>query len=246
MPPQHKDSAEPNSASSAPAPAPRKRGRPPGPNPTPRGHLAVKAGLLRPKVEAAAKASGLSLSDWLKRAIVRELAIAGLPAVNATAPQPRPLDPTSRDLQPLITPTERDAQTAGTRPPGKPLRLQLDPPTAERLEAYRQRGHFRSRPAALRFALHAATAADAIDVAPLAAAVAALIKASADIGPIGNNLNQIARALNAAVGQVGQRELDHLNIFMPEVQRHLARASQVAHLLDAFITPQRPKKAANR
>lgn len=204
-----------------------------------RHQVVVDAGPLREAAERAAQAAQTTLSAWVRNAIANELA-AGQTG-HRTPPQP-----SRQPIPPLITPAERDAQTAGTRPPGKPLRLQLDPPTAERLEAYRQRGHFRSRPAALRFALHAATAADAIDVAPLAAAVAALIKASADIGPIGNNLNQIARALNAAVGQVGQRELDHLNIFMPEVQRHLARASQVAHLLDAFITPQRPKKAANR
>lgn len=218
---------EPPAAAPKPPRPKRKQQRP--------NHLVVDAGPLREAAARAAEAAQTTLSAWVRNAIANELA-AGQ-SVQRTPPQP-----SRQPIPPLITKDERAAQINRTKDTGKPLRLQLDATTAERLEAYRRRGNFRSRPAALRFALHAATTPEAIDVAPLKAAVAALIKSNSEIGPIGNNLNQIARALNTAMGRVAQRELDHLNVFMPEVQRHRERAARVANLLAAFITPHKPPK----
>lgn len=169
------------------------------------------------RLQAAAAALGLTPSQWTLELIQRELASAKPPAKKSEPPTP--------------TPTQ-------------PARLVLDPELTQLLNAIKDQGQFRSRPAVLRMLLRsyngqAPTPMKPIDAAPLKDAVAALMRSNHELLPIGTNLNQIAKQLNALQGVFTTANAKQLTVFAGEVRAHVAKAARVAADLGALLTPHR-------
>lgn len=170
---------------------------------------------LSAQLRAAAASRHCTPSQWTRELIQREL------AASSTSPAP--------------------AQHEG---PGKSARLALDPELTALLNHIKTQGQFRSRPAALRMLLRAhagqpATANTPIDAAPLKDAVAALMRSNHELVPIGTNLNQIAKQLNALQGVFTTANAKQLTTFAGEVRAHVVKAARLGAELRALLTPHK-------
>lgn len=189
---------------------------------------------LRARLDAAAAASGRSPSQLTRELLARSLAQVDAGEA-ASAPQP----------------------PSGTHAPGAGRRIELDAALSAQLDAYKARGGFRSRPAAIRFALETATQyrksqaarvsepkpapsagqIEPLDPAWLKDATQTLIQSNSALQPIGNNLNQIARSLNAMPGLLNGNDAKAIADAQKLIREHVEQAARLVYALRTYITP---------
>lgn len=200
---------------------------------------------LRARLNAAAAASGRSPSQFTRELLTRSLAHPG------------------GQRQPSIAEDAASLPNTGpvpTSPAGVGRRIELDHDLAAQLDAYKERGGFRSRPAAIRFALETATQYRKAAAAPAASAPAAeaapategfepldpawlkdatqvLIQSNSALQPIGNNLNQIARSLNAMPGLLNANDAKAIADAQKQIRAHVEEAARLVYSLRTYITP---------
>ena len=181
---------------------------------------------LSARVRAAAAAGGRTPSEWTRELLKRELA---QDAVSA--------DPGHQQLH-----SGPEASSAAT-----PGRLVLDAELASLLQQVQTQGHFRTRPAALRLVLRhfigqgSTPAAEPVDAAPLKDGVAALMRSNHELLPIGKNINQIAKSLNAMHGGFRNTDTKNLRVFAQAVREHVEQAARVVTTIRALVTPHKEK-----
>jgi len=178
---------------------------------------------LSARVRAAAAAGGRTPSEWtrelLQRELAQEAASAGTGHQQLTGP---------------------DASAA-------PGRLVLDAELASLLQQVQVQGQFRTRPAALRLVLRhfigqgPTPAAESVDATPLKDGVAALMRSNHELLPIGKNINQIAKSLNAMQGGFRNTDTKNLQAFAQAVREHVEQASRVVSTIRALVTPHKEK-----
>jgi Bacterial mobilisation protein (MobC) len=203
----------------------------PGTPASQRARLTVDVGPeLSARVRAAAAAGGRTPSEWTRELLQRELR-------QETAQEAVSAD-TWHQQQ-----SEPDALAAA------PGRLALDPELATLLQQIQQQGQFRTRPAALRLVLRhfigqgATPAAEPIDATPLKNGVAALMRSNHELLPIGKNINQIAKSLNAMQGGFRNTDTQNLQVFAQAVREHVEQAARVVATVRALVTPHKaPQK----
>ena len=124
----------------------------------------------------------------------------------------------------------------------------LDAELASLLHQVQSQGQFRTRPAALRLVLRhfigqgSASAAEPVDATPLKDGVAALMRSNHELLPIGKNINQIAKSLNAMHGGFRNTDTKNLQVFAHAVREHIEQAARVVTTIRALVTPHRPPK----
>ena len=161
---------------------------------------------LSARVRAAAAAGGRTPSEWTRELLQRELA---QDAASADTGQSQ-----------LHTGPEVSASAA-------PGRLVLDAELANLLHQVQVQGQFRTRPAALRLVLRhfigqgSTPTAEHVDAAPLKDGVAALMRSNHELLPIGKNISQIARSLNAMHGWFRDTDTKSLQVFAQAVREHV-------------------------
>jgi hypothetical protein len=198
----------------------------------PKGSIAVGMAIdvgpeLSARVRAAAAAGGLTPSQWTRELFVRELARQAASA----DPKPEPAH---------VGAPEASAGAA-------PGRLALDAELASLLQQVQVQGQFRTRPAALRLVLRhflglgLARPAEPIDATPLKDGVAALMRSNHELLPIGKNINQIAKSLNAIQGGFRNADTKNLQVFAKAVREHVEQAARVVSAIRVLVTPQREK-----
>jgi len=178
---------------------------------------------LSARVRAAAAAGGRTPSEWtrelLQRELAQEAASAGTGHQQLTGP---------------------DASAA-------PGRLVLDAELASLLQQVQVQGQFRTRPAALRLVLRhfigqgPTPAAESVDATPLKDGVAALMRSNHELLPIGKNINQIAKSLNAMQGGFRNTDTKNLQAFAQAVREHVEQAARVVATIRALVTPHKEK-----
>ena len=179
---------------------------------------------LSARVRAAAAAGGRTPSEWTRELLQRELA-------QETA---------SAD-------TGRQQQSGSDASAAAPGRLVLDAELASLLQQVQAQGQFRTRPAALRLVLRhfigqgPTPAAESVDAAPLKDGVAALMRSNHELLPIGKNINQIAKSLNAMQGGFRNTDTKNLQVFAQAVREHVEQASRVVATIRALVTPHKEK-----
>ena len=179
---------------------------------------------LSARVRAAAAAGGRTPSEWTRELLQRELAQE---AASADTGNQRRLGP--------------DASAAA------PGRLVLDAELASLLQQVQAQGQFRTRPAALRLVLRhfigqgPTTAVEPVDATPLKAGVAALMRSNHELLPIGKNINQIAKSLNAMQGGFRNADTKNLQVFAQAVREHVEQAARVVATIRALVTPHKEK-----
>ena len=142
---------------------------------------------LSARVRAAAAAGGRTPSEWTRELLQRELR-------QETAQEAASAD------------TGHQQQSGPAASAAAPGRLVLDAELASLLQQVQAQGQFRTRPAALRLVLRhfigqgPTPAAEPVDATPLKDGVAALMRSNHELLPIGKNINQIAKSLNAMQG----------------------------------------------
>ena len=194
--------------------------------PSQRATLHVDVGPeLSARLRAAAAAGGRTPSEWTRELLQRELARAG-----ASADSERP-----------IRATNTAAPASAT-----PGRLVLDAELATLLHQVQQQGQFRTRPAALRLVLrhflgHGAATMQPVDAAPLKDGVAALMRSNHELLPIGKNINQIAKSLNAMQGGFRNSDTRNLQAFAQVVRDHVEQAARLVTAMRSLLTPHKPK-----
>ena len=180
---------------------------------------------LSARVRAAAAAGGRTPSEWTRELLQRELAQE---SASADASQ-----------QPLHAGTEESAAAPG--------RLVLDAELASLLQQVQTQGQFRTRPAALRLVLRhfigqgSTPAAELVDATPLKDGVAALMRSNHELLPIGKNINQIAKSLNAMHGGFRNTDTKNLQVFAQSVRQHVEQAARVVATIRALVTPHKEK-----
>ena len=198
--------------------------------PSQRATLHVDVGPeLSARLRAAAAAGGRTPSEWTRELLQRELARAG-----ASADPERPVPGTKL---PTLAPAQTQA-AAG--------RLVLDAELATLLHQVQQQGQFRTRPAALRLVLRhflgqGAATMQPVDAAPLKDGVAALMRSNHELLPIGKNINQIAKSLNAMQGGFRNSDTRNLQAFAQVVRDHVEQAARLVTALRSLLTPHKPK-----
>jgi hypothetical protein len=126
-------------------------------------------------------------------------------------------------------------------------RLVLDSELASLLQQVQVQGQFRTRPAALRLVLRhfigqgPTPAAEPIDATPLKDGVAALMRSNHELLPIGKNINQIAKSLNAMQGSFRNAETQNLQAFAQVVRDHVEQAARVVSAIRVLVTPHKEK-----
>ena len=183
---------------------------------------------LSARVRAAAAAGGRTPSEWTRELLQRELG------------QETAQDAASADTgqSQLHTGPEVSASAA-------PGRLVLDAELASLLLQVQTQGQFRTRPAALRLVLRhfigqgSMPPAEPIDAAPLKDGVAALMRSNHELLPIGKNISQIARSLNAMHGGFRDTDTKSLQVFAQAVREHVEHAARVVSTIRALVTPHR-------
>ena len=181
---------------------------------------------LSARVRAAAAAGGRTPSEWTRELLQRELAQEAASA--------------DTGLSQLHTGPEASAAAA-------PGRLVLDFELASLLQQVQAQGQFRTRPAALRLVLRhfigqgATPAAEPVDATPLKDGVAALMRSNHELLPIGKNINQIAKSLNAMHGGFRNTDTRNLQVFAQAVREHVEQAARVVSTIRALVTPHREK-----
>ena len=190
-----------------------------------RARLAVDVGPeLSARVRAAAAAVGRTPSEWTRELLQRELAQE---AASADAGHQQQTGP--------------DASAAA------PGRLVLDAELASLLQQVQTQGQFRTRPAALRLVLRhfigqgSTPTAEPVDATPLKDGVAALMRSNHELLPIGKNINQIAKSLNAMQGGFRNSDTKNLQVFAQAVREHVEQAARVVSTLRALVTPHKDK-----
>lgn len=179
---------------------------------------------LSARVRAAAAAGGRTPSEWTRELLQRELAQEAASA-----------DTVHQQL------TGPDASAAA------PGRLVLDAELASLLQQVQVQGQFRTRPAALRLVLRhfigqgPTPAAESVDATPLKDGVAALMRSNHELLPIGKNINQIAKSLNAMQGGFRNTDTKNLQAFAQAVREHVEQASRVVSTIRALVTPHKEK-----
>ncbi len=179
---------------------------------------------LSARVRAAAAAGGRTPSEWTRELLQRELAQEAASA--------------DTGHHQLHTGPEASAAAA-------PGRLVLDAELASLLQQVQTQGQFRTRPAALRLVLRhfigqgSTPAAEPVDATPLKDGVAALMRSNHELLPIGKNINQIAKSLNAMHGGFRNTETRNLQVFAQAVRDHVEQAARVVSTIRALVTPHR-------
>ena len=177
---------------------------------------------LSARVRAAAAAGGRTPSEWTRELLQRELAQE---AASADAGHQQQTGP--------------DASAAA------PGRLVLDAELASLLQQVQTQGQFRTRPAALRLVLRhfigqgSTPTAEPVDATPLKDGVAALMRSNHELLPIGKNINQIAKSLNAMHGGFRNTDTRNLQVFAQAVREHVEQAARVVSSIRALVTPHR-------
>ena len=181
---------------------------------------------LSARVRAAAAAGGRTPSEWTRELLQRELAQE---AASADTGQSQ-----------LHTGPEASASAA-------PGRLVLDAELASLLQQVQTQGQFRTRPAALRLVLRhfigkgSTPTAEPVDATPLKDGVAALMRSNHELLPIGKNINQIAKSLNAMHGGFRNTDTRNLQVFAQAVREHVDQAARVVSTIRALVTPHKEK-----
>ena len=181
---------------------------------------------LSARVRAAAAAVGRTPSEWTRELLQRELAQETASADTAQSQ--------------LHTGPEASALAA-------PGRLVLDAELASLLQQVQAQGQFRTRPAALRLVLRhfigqgATPTAEPVDATPLKDGVAALMRSNHELLPIGKNINQIARSLNAIHGGFRNTDTRNLQVIAQAVREHVEQAARVVSTIRALVTPHKEK-----
>lgn len=179
---------------------------------------------LSARVRAAAAAGGRTPSEWTRELLQRELAQEAASADTGYQPQ-----------------SGHDASAAA------PGRLVLDAELASLLQQVQVQGQFRTRPAALRLVLRhfigqgSTPAAEPVDATPLKDGVAALMRSNHELLPIGKNINQIAKSLNAMQGGFRNTDTKNLQVFAQAVREHVEQAARVVATIRALVTPHKEK-----
>ena len=180
---------------------------------------------LSARVRAAAAAGGRTPSEWTRELLQRELTQEAASA--DTGHQQQKSGP--------------DASAAA------PGRLVLDAELASLLQQVQAQGQFRTRPAALRLVLRhfigqgPTPAAESVDATPLKDGVAALMRSNHELLPIGKNINQIAKSLNAMQGGFRNTDTRNLQVFAQAVREHVEQAARVVATIRALVTPHKEK-----
>ena len=181
---------------------------------------------LSARVRAAAAAGGRTPSEWARELLQRELAQEGASADTGHSH--------------FHTGSEASASA-------EPGRLVLDAELARLLRQVQMQGQFRTRPAALRLVLRhfigqgATPTAEPVDATPLKDGVAALMRSNHELLPIGKNINQIAKSLNAMHGGFRNTDTRNLQVFAQAVREHVEQAARVVSTLRALVTPHKEK-----
>ena len=76
---------------------------------------------------------------------------------------------------------------------------------------------------------------------PLKDGVAALMRSNHELLPIGKNINQIAKSLNAIHGGFRNTETRKLQVFAQAVREHVEQAARVVSSIRALVTPHKEK-----
>ena len=179
---------------------------------------------LSARVRAAAAAGGRTPSEWTRELLQRELAQEAASADTGHQQQSGP-----------------DASAAA------PGRLVLDAELASLLQQVQVQGQFRTRPAALRLVLRhfigqgSTPAAEPVDATPLKDGVAALMRSNHELLPIGKNINQIAKSLNAMQGGFRNTDTKNLQVFAQALREHVEQAARVVATIRALVTPHKEK-----
>ena len=179
---------------------------------------------LSARVRAAAAAGGRTPSEWTRELLQRELAQEAASADTGHQQQSEP-----------------EASAAA------PGRLVLDAELVSLLQQVQAQGQFRTRPAALRLVLRhfigqgPTPAAESVDATPLKDGVAALMRSNHELLPIGKNINQIAKSLNAMQGGFRNTDTKNLQVFAQAVREHVDQAARVVSTLRALVTPHKEK-----
>ena len=84
-------------------------------------------------------------------------------------------------------------------------------------------------------------AAEPIDATPLKDGVAALMRSNHELLPIGKNINQIAKSLNAMQGSFRNAETQNLQAFAQVVRDHVEQAARVVSAIRVLVTPHKEK-----
>ena len=180
---------------------------------------------LSARVRAAAAAGGRTPSEWTRELLQRELAQEAASA-----------DTAHQQVHP--------GPEASAAAPG---RLVLDAELASLLQQVQAQGQFRTRPAALRLVLRhfigqgPTPAAESVDATPLKDGVAALMRSNHELLPIGKNINQIAKSLNAMQGGFRNTDTKNLQVFAQAVREHVEQAARVVATIRALVTPHKEK-----
>jgi hypothetical protein len=180
---------------------------------------------LSARVRAAAAAGGRTPSEWTRELLQRELA----------------QEAASAD-------TEYQQQSGIDASAAAPGRLVLDAELASLLQQVQVQGQFRTRPAALRLVLRhfigqgPSPTAEPVDAAPLKDGVAALMRSNHELLPIGKNINQIAKSLNAMQGGFRNTDTKNLQVFAQAVREHVEQAARVVATIRALVTPHKEKR----
>ena len=180
---------------------------------------------LSARVRAAAAAGGRTPSEWTRELLQRELAQEAASA-----------DTAHQQVHP--------GPEASAAAPG---RLVLDAELASLLQQVQVQGQFRTRPAALRLVLRhfigqgPTPAAESVDATPLKDGVAALMRSNHELLPIGKNINQIAKSLNAMQGGFRNTDTKNLQVFAQAVREHVEQAARVVATIRALVTPHKEK-----
>jgi hypothetical protein len=81
--------------------------------------------------------------------------------------------------------------------------------------------------------------AEPVDATPLKDGVAALMRSNHELLPIGKNINQIAKSLNAIHGGFRNTETRKLQVFAQAVREHVEQAARVVSAIRALVTPHK-------
>lgn len=190
---------------------------------------------LSARVRAAAAAGGRTPSEWTRELLQRELAQEAAAALADSGQQQLPSEPHAYGAA--------DATAAAV-----PGRLVLDAELASLLQQVQTQGQFRTRPAALRLVLRhfigqgSTSAAEPVDATPLKDGVAALMRSNHELLPIGKNINQIAKSLDAMDtlnGGFRNTDTKNLRVFAQAVREHVEQAARVVSTIRALVTPHR-------
>ncbi len=180
---------------------------------------------LSARVRAAAAAGGRTPSEWTRELLQRELAQEAASADTA----------------------HQQVHPGPEAPAAAPGRLVLDAELASLLQQVQAQGQFRTRPAALRLVLRhfigqgPTPAAESVDATPLKDGVAALMRSNHELLPIGKNINQIAKSLNAMQGGFRNTDTKNLQVFAQAVREHVEQAARVVATIRALVTPHKEK-----